>query len=95
MFTLTCPWCGTREPVEFKCKGEAHIVRPPDPAAASDADWAAYLFFRTNPKGVHHERWVHSQGCRRWFHVARDTVSDRVLAVYKPGAPRPKIGEGG
>ena len=46
---------------------------------------------RSNPKGLHFERWRHIHGCGRWFNLARDTVSDRILAVYPMGEPRPKI----
>ena len=74
--------------------GEAHIARP-DPAATDDAGWADYLFMRTNPKGVHAERWMHREGCRRWFNVLRSTVNNEVLAVYPMGAPRPDIPGGG
>jgi heterotetrameric sarcosine oxidase delta subunit len=44
---------------------------------------------RKNPKGVHLERWVHRLGCRRWFNLARSTVSHEILAVYKMGEPPP------
>ena len=81
MLLIACPWCGPRHQSEFTCGGEAHIVRP-DPATASDAAWADYLFMRANPKGAHHERWFHAQGCRRWFHMTRDTVTHDILAVY-------------
>jgi heterotetrameric sarcosine oxidase delta subunit len=91
MFLIPCPWCGDRAQEEFSCRGEAHIVRPADPAACSDAQWAEYLFLRTNPKGLHAERWLHAHGCRRWFNMLRDTVSDRIIAVYKPTDPRPKV----
>ena len=67
MLLLTCPWCGARDETEYSYGGEAHIIRPPRPAELSDDQWADYLFMRSNPKGTHHERWVHSQGCRRWF----------------------------
>ena len=91
MFIIACPWCGARSQEEFACRGEAHIARPPDPDALTDAQWADHLFMRRNPKGVHAERWLHRHGCGRWFNVVRDTVSDRILAVYKPGEPRPNI----
>jgi sarcosine oxidase, subunit delta len=45
---------------------------------------------RSNPKGVHYERWRHVHGCGRFFNCARDTVSDRILATYRPGEPRPR-----
>lgn len=76
MLLIPCPHCGERPEIEFRCGGEAHIRRP-DPATASDEDWAAYLFLRRNPKGRHVERWHHLHGCGRWFNAARDTTSDR------------------
>ena len=90
MLLIPCPWCGPRDASEFHYGGEAHIMRPTAPEALSDAEWADYLFMRTNTKGPFLERWVHSQGCRRWFNAARDTVSDRILAVYGMGENPPK-----
>ena len=90
MLLIPCPWCGPRDASEFHYGGEAHIIRPTAPEALSDADWADYLFMRTNTKGVFLERWVHSQGCRRWFNAARDTVSDRILAIYGMDEAPPK-----
>ena len=89
MQLIQCPWCGPREEVEFHYGGQAHVAYPDDPFGMNDEQWAHYVFFRANPKGEFAERWVHSAGCRRWFNVVRDTVSDRILAVYKPGEPRP------
>ena len=60
-----------------------------DDPGVSDEAWADYLFMRKNPKGIHFERWCHVHGCRRWFNVARDTVSHRILAVYRMGDPPP------
>ena len=34
---------------------------------------------------------MHAQGCRRWFNVARDTVSYEILTVYEMDAPPPKL----
>ena len=89
MFLIDCPWCGPRAHVEFTCKGQAHIARPTDTESLSDEEWGNYVFYRDNPKGIHYERWIHSHGCRRWFNVARDTVTDRILAVYKVDEERP------
>jgi heterotetrameric sarcosine oxidase delta subunit len=83
MLLIPCPWCGERDEVEFRYGGEAHISRA-DPAA-DDAVWADYLYMRNNPKSVLAERWMHQAGCRRWFNVLRDTVSHRIIAVYKIG----------
>ena len=93
MMRIECPWCGGRDETEFHYGGEAHIARPEDPGALSDEAWADYLFMRTNPKGVHAERWMHAQGCRRWFNVLRHTASHEVLAVYPMGASRPDLPE--
>lgn len=95
MFLIKCPWCGERDMTEFSHGGEAHIERPKDPDSLTDEQWGDYVFFRTNPKGVHYERWVHTHGCRRWFNAARNTVTDEFLGFYKPGEAKPEIdGEG-
>jgi sarcosine oxidase subunit delta len=93
MLLITCPHCGPRPEVEFRGGGEAHLARPADPSDMSDEAWAEFLFYRTNPKGVHAERWNHAHGCQRWFNALRDTVSDRILATYKAGEPRPALEE--
>ena len=90
MLLILCPWCGEREETEFRCGGEAHITRPKQPASRSDDQWADFLFMRSNPKGLHFERWCHAHGCGRWFNLARDTVSDRIVEVYRMGEPRPR-----
>jgi len=88
---LTCPWCGPRDETEFHYGGQAHVAYPAVPADLSDEEWAAYLFYRDNPKGAFAERWLHSTGCRRWFNAVRDTVTYRVLTVYKPITTRPAV----
>jgi sarcosine oxidase subunit delta len=90
MLLIDCPWCGRRPENEFSYAGEAHIARPPDPAAVDDAGWAAFLYARSNPKGTHAERWRHVHGCGRFFNCVRDTVSDRICATYRPGEAPPR-----
>jgi len=82
---IDCPYCGSRDESEFTYGGEAHIVRPKEPDALDDAEWADYLFYRKNPKGLHREQWNHSAGCRRWFCAERDTVTYKFKSVYKVG----------
>jgi len=82
MLKIDCPYCGPRAEIEFRCGGEGHIQRPEPYDQVSDKEWAEYLFYRENPKGVHRERWLHRHGCRRWFNIARDTLSHEILAVY-------------
>lgn len=91
MLLIHCPYCAMARPeAEFRHAGAAHIARPPDPAAVSDADWAAYLYLRDNPRGVVAERWRHVHGCGRFLNARRDTVSDRILATYRVGEAPPE-----
>jgi sarcosine oxidase, subunit delta len=89
MLLLDCPYCGPRDETEFGYGGQAHVPYPEEPDRLSDEEWAQYLFFRDNPKGLFAERWVHSIGCRRWFNVVRDTATYEVRAVYRLTDPRP------
>jgi sarcosine oxidase, subunit delta len=92
MLLIRCPWCGPRDEIEFSCGGQGHIERPTPFDAVSDERWAAYLFVRDNPKGLHLERWVHAFGCRQWFNVARNTVTHEIVAVYRIGESPPASG---
>ena len=62
MLLIECPWCGQRDQTEFSAHGEAHIARPLDTEQLSDEQWGDYVFFRTNAKGLHYERWVQRLG---------------------------------
>ena len=83
MLIIKCPYCGERDQSEFTNGGEAHVERPKNPESISDEKWGEYVFFRSNPKGIFHERWVHSHGCRKWFNVVRNTSTDEILKIYK------------
>ncbi len=92
MLLIRCPYCELERPeIEFRYGGEAHIARPADPAAADDSQWAEFLYFRANPRGLTAERWRHVGGCARFFNCVRDTVSDRILLTYPAGAPKPDL----
>ncbi len=84
MLSITCPWCGERDEREFTYGGEAGVAHPADPEALTDEQWARYLYFRRNPRGVWRERWCHSSGCRRWFVVSRDTASGDPAVAETP-----------
>ncbi len=75
MLLIHCPYCGPRDETEFGYGGEADIARPLEPEALSDAEWADYVFMRTNTRGRFKEQWVHSHGCGRWFTMVRNTVT--------------------
>jgi sarcosine oxidase, subunit delta len=87
MLQIPCPYCGLRDEDEFSYGGESHVARPALDAA--DSTWADYLFHRTNPRGLHYERWLHGYGCCRWFNLVRDTVTHEVVEAYRMGEPRP------
>ena len=92
MFVIKCPYCGERDQTEFSCHGESHIARPENPNEVSDKEWGEYLFFRSNRKGMHYERWTHDHGCRQWFNVQRHTVTDKIIQTYKMGELKPEDG---
>ncbi|WP_154605062.1 sarcosine oxidase subunit delta [Arthrobacter sp. AQ5-05] len=89
MLLFSCPNCGPRNEGEFHYGGQAHVAYPTHPGDLSDREWAEYLFFRENTKGLFAERWVHSTGCRKWFNMVRDTVSYDIHAVYRMGEQPP------
>ncbi len=89
MLIIACPYCGDRPELEFSYAGEAHVARPATPASVSDEQWAEFLYFRSNVRGVHAERWRHAHGCGRLFNALRDTVSDHFVATYRVGEVRP------
>lgn len=81
MLTLQCPYCGVMaEETELSAGGEAHLKR--FGPGSTDADFETYMFMRENPKGVHFERWRHANGCGKWFHAARCTVTLEVFGTY-------------
>lgn len=86
MLRIHCPYCGVRDEPEFTFGGPADVRRPA--FEVSDSEWAAYLFNKVNPKGIHHERWLHTFGCGRWFSMARHTVTHEILDTHPMGAPR-------
>lgn len=90
MLLITCPWCGPREEVEFRYGGEAGVAAPGPTDDLDGPELAAFLFFRSNPKGTFNERWHHSHGCRRWFAVRRNTINHRFESESEPiGRYRP------
>ncbi len=96
MLLIHCPYCAEERPeIEFANAGEAHIARPADMDGLSDAAFEEFFFVRSNPKGLHYERWRHIHGCARFFNAVRDTVTDRFVAPYETGEPKPDdAGEG-
>ena len=91
MLLIYCPYCEMDRPeLEFRYAGEAHVVRAADPDTVPDAAWEQFLYLRRNPKGLHAERWRHTNGCGRFFNCVRDTLTDKISVTYKAGEPRPE-----
>ncbi|UJW86415.1 sarcosine oxidase subunit delta [Devosia sp. SL43] len=94
MLLIRCPYCNAERPeLEFTYGGQAHIARPQDPSTFTDEQWRDHLFIRSNPRGIHAERWRHIHGCGRFFNAVRDTVTDKFVVTYKAGQPRPDQSE--
>ncbi len=83
MITLSCPWCGPRNVTEFAYGGESGAR--PDPATATPQPWRRYLYTNANPAGPVTETWLHRAGCRRYLVVERDTTTNEILAIRRPG----------
>ncbi|HZJ49308.1 MAG TPA: sarcosine oxidase subunit delta [Actinomycetota bacterium] len=79
MILIPCPNCGPRNVSEFRYVGES-IARP-DPNSATQEQWRAYLYEKSNPAGWMTESWFHRAGCGRFLKVERDTISNEVRAV--------------
>lgn len=93
MLLIFCPHCEEERPeLEFRHAGEAHVARAAELLGETDEAFERFLYLRQNPKGVVFERWRHIHGCARFFNAARDTVTDKFLAFYKAGEPKPDLG---
>jgi len=91
MLLINCPFCGEREETEFTYGGQAHVPYPQDPAKLTDREWAEYVFYRENTRGIYAERWHHALGCRQWFNALRDTTTYEFSATYRAGEARPDL----
>ena len=81
MLRLTCPYCGVdADETELSPGGPAHLTR--EGPESTDEAFETYIFLRSNPKGVHLERWRHAYGCGKWFLAARCTVTLEVFGTY-------------
>ena len=88
MLILECPNCGLHaDETELSPGGQAHLKR--FGPGSSDTDFEGYLFHRTNPRGVHFERWRHANGCGKWFHAARCTMTLQVFGTYSAQTTSP------
>jgi heterotetrameric sarcosine oxidase delta subunit len=87
MLRIPCPWCGTRDEIEFRYRGDAGVARPGPEAPL--ADFTAYVYERDNPLGWHLEWWLHTGGCRKLLKVERHTLSHEIRWVGAPDQQPP------
>jgi len=81
MKLLTCPINGPRPVAEFVYGGEYRKM--PEPDAATDAQWADYVFNRASLPGIKKEWWYHLPS-GTWFIAERDVQADVVQRTYLP-----------
>ena len=94
MLLIPCPYCGMERPeLEFRNGGEAHIARPARPGRGQRRGLGRSTSISApTRRACSPSAGATSSGCGRFFNCLRDTVSDRILAVYKAGEPRPDLG---
>ncbi len=74
MLIVPCPHCGPRNSADMRYVGESHTR--PDPNTTSPEAWRHHLYMRDNPAGWLKETWYCRSGCRRYFSLERNTVSN-------------------
>ena len=79
MKLLRCPVNGLRPLQEFAFGGELREM--PDPAKATDKQWAEYVFNRAGEPGIKKEWWYHLAS-GTWFVAERDTLRDEFIRTY-------------
>ena len=84
MILVPCPYCGPRNSSEFRCVGES--ASQPDVNTATPEQWRTFLYIKNNPAGWTVETWYHRAGCRQYFTVERDTVSNEIRGSRLPQA---------
>lgn len=84
MILLPCPHCGPRNVSEFRYAGETGPR--PDPNSTSPSGWRDYLYTVDNLAGWTTEKWFHGSGCRRYFVVERNTMTNEVRGSWLPTA---------
>jgi sarcosine oxidase subunit delta len=79
MKVIHCPINGPRPLHEFHFGGEVRTM--PDPAEATDEQWADYVFNRAGEPHVKREWWYHVPSAT-WFIAERDNRADDFLRTY-------------
>ena len=78
MKILNCPLNGPRNISEFAFGGEVQDMPAAD---AGVREWADYVFFERNSRGLVREWWIHLPSSY-WFIAERDTETNEVVRTY-------------
>jgi heterotetrameric sarcosine oxidase delta subunit len=79
MLRICCPWCGVRDEVEFRYRGDATVSRPG--ADAPISAFTTYVYERRNTSDWHFEWWLHVGGCRKLLKLTRHTLTHEIREV--------------
>jgi heterotetrameric sarcosine oxidase delta subunit len=79
MLRIPCPYCGVRDEIEFRYRGDASPARPP--AEAPVGSFISYVYERQNSDGWHQEWWLHTAGCRKLLKVTRHALTHEIREV--------------
>jgi heterotetrameric sarcosine oxidase delta subunit len=90
MLRISCPWCGERDEIEFRYRGDATRRRPA--AGAALEQFLSYVYERDNPLGWHTEWWLHVGGCGQLLKVVRHTMTHEIRFVGSPADEPPRRG---
>jgi sarcosine oxidase subunit delta len=76
------PLLGLRDAEEFTYLGDAKLLNRPDATSdTAEEEFAAYVFERENPAGLHRELWFHEYGDRSWIVVTRNTLTHEIVST--------------
>jgi len=97
MLRIHCPYCGERDEIEFRYRGDASARRrrEGEPDSFTDASapemrdaeleaFNTYVYERDNPHGWHLEWWLHVGGCRKLLKLARHTFTHEIAWIGGP-----------
>jgi methylglutamate dehydrogenase subunit B len=83
---IQCPYCGERDVSEYAYLGDAEIAAVRRTLTGTLDEFVDAVYLRDNPRGPHHELWLHAFGCQRVLSVLRNTLTHDVLEAAFPDA---------
>ena len=92
MLIIRCPTCGDARKSNSTTAERRISAAGRSRRSSPTPNGRTILYNRSNPKGLHAERWRHLHGCGRFFNAVRDTASDVILTTYRLDDPKPDPG---